>query len=147
MKRRSSRPRRDSGTRESWRADTGFLAYVLEQLNDLGDVESRAMFGGHGLYRRDIFFGIVHRGRLYFRVDDSTRGEYQARGMTPFRAGRQTLGSYFEVPTEVLESFGEIARWARRAADRNDDREVTPRGARRCPTRPSGARSGRHGSR
>jgi DNA transformation protein len=97
--------------------DAGFLAFVLDQLGGSPDVESRAMFGGHGLYRKGTFFAIVSRGRLYFRTNEATRPDYQARGMRPFRpSARQTLTSYYEVPAEVLEEPAEVARWARAAA-------------------------------
>ena len=45
----------------------GFKDYVLDQLVDLRSVTYRAMFGGYGLYRHDIFFGIIHKSRFYSR--------------------------------------------------------------------------------
>lgn len=96
--------------------DGTFLDFVLDQLDGLRELRSRAMFGGHGLYEAGVFFGIVHLGRLYFRVAEVTRPEYEARGMKPFRPGpRQTLGSYYEVPADVLEDTAEVLRWARKA--------------------------------
>ena len=96
--------------------DGTFLEFVLDQLDRLRGIESRAMFGGHGLYLNGTFFAILWRGRLYFRTDAVTRADYQARGMKPFRPRTwQTLGSYYEVPAEVLEDPAEIARWARAA--------------------------------
>jgi DNA transformation protein len=96
--------------------DRDFLAYVLDQLHGLRDVESRAMFGGHGIYQGAMFFAIVHRGRLYFRVGEATRPDYLAHGMKPFRPGPgQTLKRYYELPTDVLEDSGEAVRWARKA--------------------------------
>ena len=50
-----------------------FLQYVLEQLERLGAVSSRRMFGAVGLYRDDVFFAIIDDDTLYFKVDDSTR--------------------------------------------------------------------------
>ena len=96
--------------------DRTFLAFVLDQLRGLPGVESRAMFGGHGLYQGPDFFGIVHRGRLYFRVSDATRPDYEARGAAAFRPGpSQTLKRYYEVPADVLEDAAEAVRWARAA--------------------------------
>lgn len=96
--------------------DHTFLEFVLDQLHGLRALESRAMFGGHGLYQGPVFFAIVHRGRLYFRVGDATRAAYEARGMKPFRPGpSQTLKSYYEVPADVLEDAAEVAGWARAA--------------------------------
>ena len=98
------------------KGDRTFLAFVLDQLRGLRGVESRAMFGGHGLYQGLVFFAIIHRGRLYFRVSDATRPEYEARGMSPFMPGaRQTLKRYYEAPAEVLEDAAEAVRWARAA--------------------------------
>jgi DNA transformation protein len=93
-----------------------YLDYVLEQLAELGPVTSRAMFGGHGLYLGDQFFAIVHRDRLYFKTDGSSRGEYEARGAEPFRPNvRQTLTSYWEVPADVVEDRAVAVEWAREA--------------------------------
>lgn len=96
--------------------DGSFKDYVLDQLRRLGRVEARAMFGGYGLYRSGLFFGIVHGGRLYFKTDRAGREEYRRRGMGPFRPNeKQTLKSYYEVPLEVLEDDEELSGWAERA--------------------------------
>jgi DNA transformation protein len=95
-----------------------YLAYVLEQLADLGGVRSRRMFGGVGLYRDDRFFGLIDDQVLYFKVDDSTRADYLARGCEPFRPFKdkpEYSMSYFGVPPDVLEDGEELARWARRS--------------------------------
>ena len=74
------------------------------------------MFGGFGLYQDETFFGIVHKGKLFFKVDDSTVGAYRKHKMKPFRPNaRQTLKSYYQVPVEVLEDPDELCVWARRA--------------------------------
>ena len=74
------------------------------------------MFGGHGLYQAGRFFGMVHRGRLYFRVSEATRTDYEEHGMKAFRPGPgQTLKNYREVPAEILEDASEAAHWARDA--------------------------------
>ena len=95
-----------------------YLAYVLEQLADLGGVRSRRMFGGVGLYRDDRFFGLIDDQVLYFKVDDSNRADYLARGCEPFRPFKdkpEYSMSYFGVPPDVLEDGEELARWARRS--------------------------------
>jgi len=50
----------------------GFKDFVLDQLSDLHGVTCRAMFGGYGLYCGRVFFGIVHKGRLYFKTNATT---------------------------------------------------------------------------
>jgi DNA transformation protein len=95
-----------------------YLEYVLEQLSGLPDVRSRRMFSGAGLYQDEVFFGLLFRETLYFKVDDSNRPDYESRGMAQFRPyeDRPLLSfSYYEVPAEVLEDRDQLLAWARRS--------------------------------
>ena len=95
----------------------GFRQFVLDQLEELGGVTPRSMFGGVGLYHRGVFFGILAGNVLYLKVDDSSRGEYEQAGMRPFKPYPDRSGTmqYYEVPLGVLESSAELAQWASRA--------------------------------
>jgi DNA transformation protein len=88
-----------------------FRDYVLDQLRDAGKVESRAMFGGYGLYRDGRIFGIVYKGRFYLKT-----GPKGPPGWKPFKPNvRQRLNSYHEVPADLLENAADLARWVARA--------------------------------
>jgi DNA transformation protein len=96
--------------------DDGFKDFVLDQLRDLDGLSCRRMFGGHGLYQDEVFFGIVHRGHLYFKTDSTSLPAYLEMGMKSFRPSvRQTLRSYYEVPADVTEDQEQLTAWARRA--------------------------------
>ena len=90
---------------------------MLDQLETLGEVTPRAMFGGVGLYYRGVFFGIMALDVLYLKVDDTNRPDYIAAGMGPFKPYPHRSGTmqYYAVPLSVLESAPELAEWARRA--------------------------------
>src|SRR5262245_23151485 len=107
----STRPR---GRLSRLTVTSAFRDFVLDQLEELGDVVPRAMFGGVGLYHRDVFFGIMARDALYLKVDDTTRAEYERAGMKPFRPypNRRSTMMYYSVPLEVLEHPVDLARWA-----------------------------------
>jgi len=99
-------------------ADDSFKEFVLDQLSALPEVRSRAMFGAHGLYAGEHFFGIVDEGRLFFKTDARSQADYTARGMGPFTyesRGKKMTMSYHEVPPDVLEQPQELAEWARKA--------------------------------
>jgi len=99
--------------------DESFKEFVLDQLLELDDVEARRMFGGYGLYQDETFFGIIHNGRLYFKVDEHTVAEYRKRKMKAFRPNaKQTLKSYYQVPVEVIEDADQLYQWAKKAIDR-----------------------------
>ncbi len=105
------------------RKDDSFKEFALDQLRGLGGVDCRPMFGGYGLYLDGVFFGILHRGRLYFKTDPASRPAYGERGMKPFRPNaKQTLKTYYEVPPEVLEDADQLAVWARLALQSQPDR-------------------------
>jgi DNA transformation protein len=98
------------------KTDESFKDFVLDQLRELDGVEARRMFGSFGLYRDETFFAIVHKGRLYFKVDAATAGEYRDHKMKPFRPNAtQTLKSYYQVPVEIIEDADELTVWAGRA--------------------------------
>jgi DNA transformation protein len=93
-----------------------FKEFVMDQLCTLEGINARPMFGGFGIYDGDIFFGIIFKGRLYFKTDSRTKSVYTKMGMKPFRPNaRQTLHSYYEVPVEIMEDQDELVSWAKKA--------------------------------
>jgi DNA transformation protein and related proteins len=88
---------------------------VLEQLRrTAADVRARSMFGGVGVYAGDRFFALMDDDTLYFKVDDATRGRFEARGMGPVRPGGEVM-QYYEVPGDVLEDAELLAPWVEEA--------------------------------
>jgi len=99
-------------------AEDSFKSFVLDQLSALPELRAKAMFGAHGLYSDDHFFAILDEGRLFFKVSEATRADFEAHGMGPFTyemKGREMAMSYYEVPPEVLEDRSEAIAWANKA--------------------------------
>ena len=93
-----------------------FKDFVVDQLRDLEEIEARRMFGGYVLYRDETFFGIVHKGKLFFKVNEFTLADYRKHKMNPFRpTDKQTLKSYYQVPVEIIEDADALCDWALRA--------------------------------
>jgi len=97
----------------------GYLTYVLDQLRPLvSGLRVRRMFGAVGLYATDLFFAIVDDDILYLKVDDSTRPEYEARGMPPFRPFELHASmNYSQLPEEILEGRDALQLWVQRSLD------------------------------
>ena len=110
-----------------------FKLFVLDQLAELGNVSSRAMFGGVGLYQHEWFFGILWDDKLFLKVDDKSRPSYEAEGMEVFRpyANKPLTMSYYAVPLHVLEHARALTDWARVAVQAARDSEKHPRRRRR----------------
>ena len=99
-------------------ADHSFKEFVLDQHAALPELRAKAMFGGHGLYSGAHFFAILDAGRVFFKVDATTRGAYEGRGMPAFtyvQQGRPLTLHYFEVPPDILEDRNALTVWATQA--------------------------------
>ena len=96
-----------------------YLEFVRDQLSGTDGVAMRKMFGGVGIYRDGVIFGLIAYDTLYFKADDGNRPDYEALGMgpfVPFGEGSYAM-SYYEVPAEVLEDRDELSLWATRAVE------------------------------
>jgi len=110
--------------------DDSFKEFVLDQLNALPDLRAKAMFGAHGIYSDDKFFGILDEGRLFFKTNAATEKAYTACGMGPFTyemKGKVMSMAYHEVPPEILEQPHELVQWARQAISLASARPKKPK--------------------
>lgn len=98
-----------------------YKEFIIEQLERLGPVRMRGMFGGAGVYLDDLMFGLIFDETLYLKVDDRNRPDFEAEGMKPFTY-EMTDGShgslrYWEVPERLYDDPDELVQWARKAMD------------------------------
>lgn len=96
-----------------------FSDFLIEQMAGFGAVSARRMFGAVGLYRDGVMFAILADDVLYFRIDETTRGDFEAEGLDSFsyetKAGRHAILSYRRAPERCLEDADEMAAWCRKA--------------------------------
>ena len=96
-----------------------FVETVCERLAPLGQLRTRTMFGGWGIYVDGRFCAIVHRGTLYFKADETSRPQFEANGLRPFKpfSDKAMVMSYYEAPPEVFEEPSEMLAWGRKALE------------------------------
>jgi DNA transformation protein and related proteins len=96
---------------------SSYKTYVLEQLQVVGSVTAKPMFGGIGLYAGGVFFGLMDDDSLYFKVDETTRVDFEQAGSRAFQPYGENSYSmkYYEVPADVLESRPMLTEWATKA--------------------------------
>ncbi|MDO8381342.1 TfoX/Sxy family protein [Phenylobacterium sp.] len=105
-----------------------FVDYVLEQLQPLGGITHRRMFGGVGLSRHDLFFALIADDTLYLKVDDANRADFEAAGCEPFKPfGGDKAMSYWCAPLEALEDPDLLAAWAGKAIEAAVRAKTKPR--------------------
>lgn len=76
------------------------------------------MFGGHGIYRDGLIFGIVFDDAFYLKTDAVNRGEFEQRGLGPLVYESKSKGmslslGYYQCPEDALESAGLMRDWAK----------------------------------
>ncbi len=99
---------------------SSFQLLVIDQLSRIMPaIRTRSMFGGVGIYSGDLFFALIADDVLYFKTDASTRPEFEARGMKPFRPFGDDGGTmqYYQVPEDLLEDPEALRPWAEKAVD------------------------------
>ena len=85
--------------------------YAMELLEPVGDVTIRAMFGGYGIFESGDMFALISRDeRIYFKVDDTNRADYEVAGAEQFKPM-----PYYEAPEEVLADEESFVEWAGRS--------------------------------
>ncbi len=83
-----------------------FADFVVELMQPWRPVTARRMFGGHGIYHAGLMFALISDGTLYLKVDDESRGAFEAAGLLPFvyeAKGRRVALSYHRAPDAMLD--------------------------------------------
>ena len=100
--------------------DREFESFLKELLEPVGSVTFRRMFGGLGIFRYGLMFGLVADDRLCFKVDDGNRQDYLAEGMEEWAydgKGKSIKMGYWYVPERLFEDNDDMVRWATQAFD------------------------------
>ena len=115
-----------------------FVQYVAEDVLSELEVKTKRMFGGHGFYHAGKMFGLEADGKIYFKVNDATRPDYEAADSEPFQYSakdrKAVTMSYWMLPEEVLEDRERAIAWAKKAigvaemAKTNKPRRTAKRG-------------------
>lgn len=81
-----------------------YLDYLHDLFSAFAPVTTRAMFGGHGVYRDGTIIGLVIDEALYLKADAQTRAVFRASGCEAFlyeAKGKAVPMSYWSVPEGI----------------------------------------------
>jgi DNA transformation protein len=93
-----------------------FINYLTEVLAPLGNVRSKRMFGGVGIYINNLFCAIIADDCLYFKGDDTNEAEFIAGKCPPFtyeKDGKVYSMRYYRAPDDAMDNAEEMLHWAR----------------------------------
>lgn len=95
-----------------------FVEYLHEVFERFGPIRIRKMFGGYGVYREGLMFGLVAEDILYLKADAGNARHFEEKGLGPFeyrKHGKTIRMSYYQAPDGILDDREQAAIWARRA--------------------------------
>ena len=97
------------------------IAKLEATLTPLGVFRSRPMFGGHGLYLDDLFFGLIAYDTFFLKTDDDNRGDFIKAKSKPFSFESARKGlvvtSYWQCPDAVMKDGRKLRQWIGKALD------------------------------
>lgn len=95
-------------------SNNGFVEYIMDRLSPLGNITSRKMFGGYGLYCNKIIFAIIVDDELYFKADTDLAKEYESVASFPFtyqKDEKRVALSYWFVSIDIIEDEDSLKKW------------------------------------
>ena len=104
-----------------------FADYCCELLSGVGTPTPKRMFGGWGISVDGVTIAVIAdlgklggaNEKLYLKVDDLTRKQFEAAGGKRFemesKEGKTMGMNYFTTPDETMESPDAMLPWARLA--------------------------------
>lgn len=93
--------------------------FLIDQLSGFGSVTIKRMFGGGGVYRDGLMFGLVDDDMLYLKADATSQADFEAVGSMPFvyqpGTGRAVQMSYWRAPETCMDDPSELQKWCGKA--------------------------------
>jgi DNA transformation protein len=100
-------------------ASDGFAAFLKEQLEPLGRISMRRMFGKTGVFCDGAMLGMVADDTFYVRVDEQTRATFAEAASSPplnyAKGGALIDLAFWRVPERLIDEPDELLDWARAA--------------------------------
>ena len=95
--------------------NAAFADHIVDLLVDFAKVEAKRMFGGFGIFREGLMFGLIADGSLYLKADDQNRSIFEDQGLSPFiyyKGDKPFQLSYYLAPESFFEDEQETQYWA-----------------------------------
>ena len=94
-----------------------YKQFILDQLSDFGEFETKNMFGGTALLREGKAFAKIKHDKYWLKVDDSNRSDFELFNMQQYTYGKGNSRklNFFETPVEIIENKDELTKWVNKS--------------------------------
>ncbi len=93
-----------------------YKEFIEDQLSELGEYQSKKMFGGIGYFIEGQVFAAIMDDIFIMKVTDGNREDFIARGMEPWAPpGRKMKMPYYVVLEEIVNDKSLLKEWSLKA--------------------------------
>lgn len=88
---------------------------LMELFDPVEGVSLKRMFGGIGVFKEGVMFGLVDDGELFLKADEVTSKRYEAEGQGRWvyeGRGKQVAMPYWRLPERLYDEPEEFREWA-----------------------------------
>lgn len=104
--------------------DKPILKDSMRLFEQLGQIKSRSMFGGFGIFADDTMFALVVKDKLHLRADEKLTEQFKAQGLEPYvykKRGFPVVTKYYAVEQDIENNSQQILSVARLALEASNN--------------------------
>lgn len=96
-----------------------FVNFVFDQLQDIGEFDTKNVFGSLALVQQGEIFGKIKYDKFWLKVDDSNQADFEKLGMVQYAIGKNNSKKlpFFETPIDVLENKDKLKDWVNKSIE------------------------------
>ena len=96
-----------------------FKNFVLDQLQSIGEFETKNMFGGLALLHQGSAFAKIKHDKVWLKVDNTNRDDFENMGMQQYTYGKDNSRrlNFYETPIEIIEDRDKLKDWVQKSIE------------------------------
>lgn len=96
-----------------------FKNFVLDQLQGIGEFETKRMFGGLALLYQGSAFAKIKNDKVWLKVDNSNLANFKRFGMNQYTYGKDNSRklNFYETPVEIIEDRDKLKDWVQKSIE------------------------------
>ncbi|MEZ9078877.1 TfoX/Sxy family DNA transformation protein [Vibrio harveyi] len=98
--------------------DKPILKDSMKLFEALGNIKSRSMFGGFGLFADETMFALVVNNQLHIRADQQTSSDFETQGLKPYvykKRGFPVVTKYYAISDDLWDTTDRLIEVAKQS--------------------------------
>ena len=100
--------------------DKPILKDSMKLFEALGNIKSRSMFGGFGLFADETMFALVVNNQLHIRADQQTSSDFETQGLKPYvykKRGFPVVTKYYAISDDLWDTTDRLIEVAKQSLE------------------------------